>query len=413
MKKILYIWFDDANFTEQPVRLGVLHAEPIRGKEVFSFEFDNDWLKSPLCRLIDPDLQLYRGHQYLDEQKSNFGVFMDSAPDRWGRVLLDRRETITAQEENRPPCLLMESDYLAGVFDESRMGALRIQTMEKGPYVDYDPELAAPPFSQIRDLEYASLQLEKDDHTQSSRWLKMLLAPGSSLGGARPKANVRDNHGALWIAKFPSRNDRCDVGAWEAVCMTLAKQCGIRVPDFEVRQFNSHYHTFLSRRFDRKDATHRIHFSSAMTMLGYSDGAEHVSYLELADWITRNCCHVEENLHELFRRMVFNIIVSNTDDHLRNHGFLLTKEGWQLSPAYDINPDEYGDSLSLNITETDNRLNIDLAREVAPYFSLTIAQADEIILHTRTICAHFREIASRYHISREEQERKAHAFFLV
>lgn len=413
MTRDLYIYFDSAFHTPEPVFMGILHADMLRGKEVFSFAFDEQWLKNPLCRLLDPDLQLYRGHQYVDIHKPNFGIFLDSSPDRWGRVLLDKREVMSAREEERPARLLHESDYLTGVFDESRMGALRVKKDLNGPFVDNDNTLAAPPFSEIRQLEYASLQLEKDASADANRWIKMLIAPGSSLGGARPKANVRDEQGNLWIAKFPSQNDSCDVGAWEAVCFALAKRCGIDVPDFQIKCFNSHFHTFLSRRFDRLSPNCRVHFTSAMTMLGYCDGVEDVSYLEIAEWIAGNCCHVQDNLHELFRRIVFNIAVGNTDDHLRNHGFVLSPEGWSLSPAYDLNPNEYGDGLSLAITESDNRRDMNLVREVAPYFELTKEQSEQIISHIGKVVSSWREVATAYHIPREQQNLKSAAFMTI
>jgi serine/threonine-protein kinase HipA len=243
------------------------------------------------------------------------------------------------------------------------------------------------------------------------RWLQILLAPGSSLGGARPKANVRNTDSRLWIAKFPSRNDKINIGAWEALTMQLAKRCGIHVAPFEVKYLNNKHAIFLTQRFDRDEKGRRIHFTSAMTMLGYSDGdTQGCSYLELADWISRYCCGVEENLLEMFRRIVFNIAVSNCDDHLRNHGFLLTRNGWTLSPAYDLNPQYYGTGLSLNINEKDNRLDYGLAMEVAPYFGIALDKACEIVENTKKVVATWRQLANKYHIPREEQELMASAF---
>lgn len=410
MSRKLYIYFDDAEFCDAPVRLGELYAEPIRGKEVFSFAFDPSWIKNPCCKMLDPDLHLFKGFQYLDEGKSDFGIFMDSSPDRWGRVLLDRRESMMARTEQRTIRPLMESDYLTGVYDESRMGALRIKDDEKGEFLDNDVNYSAPPFSSIRKLEYASMELEKNEGTEGNKWLKMLIAPGSSLGGARPKANVKDESGHLWIAKFPSRNDKYNIGGWEAVCTTMAKECGISVSEFTARKFNSNNHTYICKRFDRREDNRRRHFTSAMTMLSYNDGAAGVSYLELAEWICRNCCNVKRNLQELFRRIVFNIAISNCDDHLRNHGFLLSRQGWELSPAYDINPDPHGTGLSLNITENDNRLDIELAKEIAPFIEISPTEADMIINHTAKVVARWRHIASVYHIPREEQDRMERAF---
>lgn len=412
MNKDIYIYFDDVNTTE-PLFVGILSARQTRGHEVFSFEFSDEWLLNSRCHLLDPDLQLYKGRQYLPENKSNFGLFLDSSPDRWGRVLLDRREGYRAKEEDRQRLNLMESDYLLGVFDESRMGALRMKLSPDGEFLDNDPLYSTPPFASLRDLENAVSRLEQDNDADVSHWLQMLLAPGSSLGGARPKANVKDTYGSLWIAKFPSSNDRKNVGAWEALTMTLAKQCHINISPFEARKLANQYSTFLTKRFDRDDNGGRIHFTSAMTVLGYTDGdTSGCSYLELFEWISRNCCNVKENLVEMWRRIVFNIAVSNCDDHLRNHGFLLTKKGWTLSPAYDLNPQEYGEGLSLNIDDRNNALDYRLAFEVAQYAGVTEAEAQSIINHTKGVVSSWRKWADLYHISRDEQEMMAKAFKL-
>ena len=268
-------------------------------------------------------------------------------------------------------------------------------------------------FASLRDLENAVWRLEQDDDADVSRWLQMLLAPGSSLGGARPKANVKNTDGSLWIAKFPSRSDRKNVGAWEALTMTLARQCNIKTAPYEARQLANQYSTFITKRFDRDDKGKRIHFTSAMTMLGYTDGdTAGCSYLELFEWISRNCCDVKENLAEMWRRLVFNIAVSNCDDHLRNHGFLLTKKGWTLSPAYDINPQEYGDGLSLNIDDKNNALDYQLALDVAIYSGLSVTEAQNIIQHTKDVVSSWRKLANLYHISRDEQEMMSKAFKL-
>ena len=253
----ILVYFDGVQ-VDAPVLMGTLAAVPLRGKEVFSFQFSEDWLHGKLARAFDPDLQLFSGRQYVPEGKPNFGLFLDSTPDRWGKLLLDRRESVMARAESRPVRALRESDYLLGVFDGSRMGALRFKTDSAGPFLDDDATLATPPWASIRELEHASLQLEEEDKAVAGRWLNLLLRPGSSLGGARPKANVLDETGHLWIAKFPSRKDRKDVGAWEAVCMHLARLAGITVSDWKVEKYNSGYHTFLTERFDRNEEGHRI-----------------------------------------------------------------------------------------------------------------------------------------------------------
>ena len=401
--------------SDSPIQMGVLHSEVLRGKEVFSFENNTDWLTYKQFRALDPDLAQFSGKQYLPADKSNFGMFLDSSPDRWGRMLMRRREAINARLENRPSRTLTEADYLLGVYDGNRMGALRFKLSPDDEFMDNNKAMATPPWTSIRDLEYASLQLEKEnlkDDAEYAKWLNMLIAPGSSLGGARPKANILDNNGALWIAKFPSGHDTKDMGAWEAVTAEMARKCGIEMAESRAQKFSNRQHTFLTKRFDRINGK-RIHFASAMTLLGYTDGtnsAEGVSYLELAEWIGRNCDNVSQNLEQLWRRIVFNIAVSNCDDHLRNHGFLLTPKGWTLSPAYDINPDEHGMGLKLNISEDDNSLDFELALSVAAYFGLDNATSDEIINQTKKVVSNWQQLATQYGISRSEQEDNAGAF---
>lgn len=393
--------------------MGVLHSEILRGKEIFSFDADSEWLKHKELRGLDPDLLQISGKQYLSEGKSNFGLFLDSSPDRWGRMLMRRREAIRAREEGRTAIKYTEADYLLGVYDGNRSGALRFKTSSDGDFMDNDKKMTTPPWTSIRDLEYASLQLEQDeDSIHNDKWLNMLVAPGSSLGGARPKANILDSEGSLWIAKFPSNRDDKDSGAWEAVAASMAKSCGILMSECKSMRFNKKEHTFLTKRFDRV-GNDRIIFVSAMTMLGYVDGSDAsngVSYLELAEWIERNCNDVSFNLEQLWRRIVFNIAVSNCDDHLRNHGFLFTKNGWSLSPAFDINPDELGNGLKLNVSEEDNSLNFDLALSVAGFFGIDNKLAVNILSNIKNVVSTWRKIASFYDISRSEQDKMESAF---
>jgi serine/threonine-protein kinase HipA len=400
---------------KQPTLMGTLFSTQVRGKEVFSFEYDDTWLQSGNVQALDPDLRLFSGPQYLGEAKTNFGIFLDSSPDRWGRVLMDRREALLARAEGRKAQSLFETDYLLGVFDEHRMGALRFKKDESGDFLNNNREMASPPWTSIRELEEASLRLEDDDvdDTLKAKWLNMLMAPGSSLGGARPKASVVDKKGQLWIAKFPSRNDTKDKGAWEKVVHELALSAGLRVADAMTGQYYSKQHTFLIKRFDRNEKGERTHFASAMTLLGYTDGVNFqsgASYLNLAEFIIQHGGQPNEDLEELWRRIVFYISVSNTDDHLRNHGFLLTPTGWVLSPAYDINPEETGTGLSLNINELDNSLNFDLALEVGPYFRVSEKRALEIIEVVKISVAKWSKIAERIGISKLEREAMAKAF---
>jgi serine/threonine-protein kinase HipA len=400
-----------------PFLMGVLKATQSRNKEIFSFEYDMEWLSSEYSSLLDPDLQLYSGPQYLSEEKSNFGIFLDSSPDRWGRLLMRRREAISARAENRKVKILMESDYLLGVYDGHRMGALRFKEDETGPFIDENKKMASPPWALLRELENASLQLERDDAANDPdylKWLNMLIAPGSSLGGSRPKSGVIDTNNNLWIAKFPSRYDDKDMGAWEMVVNELAVKAGLNISVGMAQKFSGRHHTYLTKRFDRAETGERIHFASAMTMLGYTDGKDAedgISYLELAEFLIQNGANVDNDLEELWRRIVFNICVTNTDDHLRNHGFILTSQGWVLSPAYDINPVETGTGLKLNISDSDNSLDLDLAREVSLFFRVNEKRAEEIIGIIINSVQSWREISKKYGISKSEQDLMSAAFF--
>lgn len=402
---------------QQPERMGLLFAAPARGKEIFSFEYDSAWLKSGYAQALDPSLGLYHGPQYAPQDRENFGVFLDSAPDRWGRLLMRRREAQSAREEHRPERTLRESDFLLGVYDGNRMGALRFRLEPEGPFLDADRESASPPWASLHDLERASLELEKEGAEKSksyANWLRMLVAPGSSLGGARPKAGVVDAKGDLWIAKFPSSQDDHDVGAWEYLVHQLARRAKIETPEAMTRVLGSRHHTFLSKRFDRsRGARRRIHFASAMTLLRRQEGdddAVGASYLEIAEFLMRQGAAPNRDLEQLWRRIVFFICVSNTDDHLRNHGFLLSPAGWRLAPAYDMNPVAFGDGLRLNISESDNSQSLELAEAVAPYFRLDPKKAQSIIREVKGAVRDWRQGAKSLRLSSAATERMANAF---
>jgi len=374
MEKQIYVY---ENWTgPKPNLIGVLYAERIRGQETVSFEYDPAWLNERERKYkLDPDLSYYNGRQFVPLDHAMFGLFSDSCPDRWGRKLMNRREAILAREENRRPEKLMETDYLLGVYDEARMGALRLKLDPEGPFVSADERLATPPWVKLRQLEAASLRFEEDEDGLSGRWLNELLAPGSSLGGARPKATIVDEKGNLWIAKFPSKNDEYDSGAWEMVAHELAELCGLNVPDARAERFSKNGTTFLVKRFDRAGAQ-RIHFSSAMTLLGKTDG-ESAGYLELAEFIRSQGACPKEDLKELWRRIVFSMAITNTDDHLRNHGFLLREKGWVLSPAFDVNPTPYGHELSLDVDGYSNEIDIGATIRTADYYGLTEEAAEQ------------------------------------
>lgn len=398
------------------VRVGLLHAALGRGKEIFSFEYDRAWLESDQAQELDPALRLHRGPQHLRDGHDNFGVFLDSSPDRWGRVLLQRREAQLARSQQRPERRLLELDYLLGVYDGHRMGGLRYRIGD-GAFLDDNTELASLPWTSLRALERASLQLEEpgsEKNPNYDKWLRMLIAPGRSLGGARPKASVLDTKQRLWIAKFPSRSDDADIGAWEGVVHALAVRAGVKTAEAQVQRFGSSHHTFLTRRFDRTERGERVHFASAMTMLQRRDGEEGASYLDLAEVLAARGARTGRDLEQLWRRIVFTMCVSNVDDHLRNHGFLLEQAGgWSLAPAYDINPVAHGDGLTLNVSETDNAQDLELARDVAKHFRVKAKQAESIIQEVRSAVSSWRAEALRFGIGRSEQERMAPSFRLA
>lgn len=418
MKTLIYVYADWKDL-DKPTLIGELYSERLRGKEVFSFAYNKEWLESNYVYQLDPDLGLYEGVQYLNPEKINFGLFLDSSPDRWGRVLMKRRESALSRKEKRNAKKLFETDFLLGVYDAYRMGAIRYKLKKEDSFLNDNKALASPPWSSIRELEQISLRLEEDsslDNPDYLKWLQMLVSPGSSLGGARPKASIIDENNNLWIAKFPSKNDGLDVGAWEILAYELAIQCGIEMSECKAQKFSSNQHTFLTKRFDRTSDGKRIHFASAMTLLGYSDGEDAtigISYLELVDFILKNGANVANDLKQLWKRIVFSICVSNTDDHLRNHGFLLSVKGWVLSPAYDINPVESGVGLKLNISENDNALDLDLALQVAPYFRVDNKEAKSTIAKMLNIVTNWRKIANKYNISRLEQENMSNAFMSI
>lgn len=396
----------------EPKLIGTLTAQAAKGKKAFSFEYDKNWIKSESRRLLDPDIQFFSGAQYPNN-KENFGIFLDSMPDTWGCTLMKMKAAQTAKANNEKVHALYDIDFLLGVYDESRMGALRFKTDIEGPFLDEDANNPVPPISSIRELQYAAEQFETDKGNEEVRkWLDILIAPGSSLGGARPKANVRDEKGQLWIAKFPSKNDTINKAAWEFLAYQLALKAGVRVSLCRIEKIRGRHHTFFTKRFDR-EKRERIHFASAMTMTGNNEDTvsdNPASYLDIADFIQTHGAKVEENLHQLWRRIVFNIAISNTDDHLRNHGFILTEAGWILSPAYDLNPSTDKTGLALNIDMDNNALDFDLAKSVGEFFRLSGAQMESIIKEVIGSIKHWQKLADKTGISKREQELMQAAF---
>ncbi|MFH6959587.1 type II toxin-antitoxin system HipA family toxin [Flavobacterium aquidurense] len=397
---------------KEPKLIGVLSAQQAKGKKAFSFEYDRNWLKTEQKFLLDPDIQLYGGPQYPN-QKENFGIFLDSMPDTWGRTLMKRREAQLARERNEKPKTLYDIDFLLGVYDESRMGALRFKIDANGDFLDNNKNASTPPWSSIRELQNAAAIFENDNNNEEvNKWLSVLMAPGSSLGGARPKANILDNNKSLWIAKFPSKTDTIDKAAWEFLGYKLATNAGINMANCRIEKIMGKHNTFFTKRFDRANGK-RIHFASAMTMTGNNEDTirdNPASYLDIAEFISNQGANVEENLHQLWRRIIFNIAISNTDDHLRNHGFILTKEGWILSPAYDLNPSIDKDGLALNIDMNNNALDFELVKSVGEYFRLNTVQMENIIQEVIQVTTNWKKIATEIGISRAEIELMTKAF---
>ena len=410
-EKIIYVY---DNFSDDvPVLLGRLYVGVIKGGETYSFEYDANWLKNKGMSFdLDPELRSFIGRQF-PVGKGIFGMFADASPERWGRILMNKRERILAEKEGRKPRKLHDSDYLLGVYDETRMGGIRFKLEPDGVFLSDDKETATPPWTSLRTLEEASRRFENDEVGLSEKWLNQLIKPGSSLGGARPKATVVDTKGQLWIAKFPSKNDEGDTGAWEKVVHDLAKMSGLNVPESKLEKFSKIGSTFLVRRFDR-EGKNRVHFASAMTLLGKKDGAsaaDGISYLDIAGFIKAYGANPKSDLLELWKRIVFNMAVTNTDDHLRNHAFILSKQGWVLSPLFDVNPVPYGDELSLLVDDEDNSISIDLAIRTAPRFGISEVKADEIAREMLSIVrGNWERLAKEYGLSRGQIEYMRPAF---
>lgn len=406
--KRLYV-FADFDWLKAPRLVGELSYESLRGSDSYGFCYSDDWLRDYGNLFLSDDLNNYPGPQYTATGKDIFGCFSDALPDRWGRTLINRREQILAKEEKRPVRRLSSFDYLVGIEDYSRMGGLRFKDSLDGEYINASEILRIPPLTDIRELIAASSEIEKseeENHLPERRWIEQLVQPGSSLGGARPKASVIDENKILHIAKFPSRKDDYDTGLWEHFSHLLAKKAGIHAAETRVIFTNDKYHTLLSRRFDRKEDGKRIHFASAMTLLGLNDGDNANTghgYLDIVDFILQNCTNVEDNLQELYRRVAFNICIGNTDDHFRNHGFLLTAKGWTLSPAYDMNP-TLNAFQSLLVSSTSNKAELSILLDTSEYYMLNRKIAEKIISEVIEVVKGWREMATRLSISKREMD---------
>lgn len=389
----IWVWLDDPTFG--PLQhIGSLFRGD-RGSVRFSY--DLVWLKKAHAFPLDPELDLTAGEFYPGN--ANFGVFMDSCPDRWGQVLMKRREAVEAREQERTPRTLGAWEFLLGVQDCTRMGALRFSRPDSESFLA-DETLSAPPVARLAELQAVAHELtgkKQDDLGKIKEWLKVLVAPGSSLGGARPKANLVDEAGSLWIAKFPSADDDYNVALWEMLLHELARECGITVPDARIMQIGSGYHTFMVKRFDRVGATRRF-FASAMTMtMTGNQDTEEASYLELAEFIATwgEPDHINPDLEELFTRVVFNVATANRDDHLRNHSFMRTPAGWRLAPAFDMNPSFKKNEHALALDLYTRQPNMAVILETAEYYRLGIDQAKDIISRTGKVIGGWKALARR------------------
>ena len=402
----LYV-YADFDWLKEIELIGELGYESLRGSDSYSFSFDAGWLKRHGDLFLSEDLNNYPGMQYTQPGKDIFGCFSDALPDRWGRTLLLRREQLAASEEGRPVRRLSSFDFLRGIDDFSRMGGFRFKEAKNGNFINVSENLKIPPLADVHDLIAASMEIEKSEEENllpDKRWVAQLVQPGSSLGGARPKASVIGDDRMIYVAKFPSRKDDYDVGLWEHFAHLLARKAGINAAQTEVLSVGGKYHTLLSKRFDRTSEGRRIHFASAMTLLGFSDGddaaAEH-GYLDMVDFILQHCTDVEINLQELYRRVAFNVCIGNSDDHFRNHGFLLTAKGWVLSPAYDMNPtlNEYQ---SLLITSASNRADLHILQDACEDYMLGRKVAEGIIREVANVVKDWRSLAMQLGIPQRE-----------
>ena len=387
--------------------MGELSYESLRGEDSYGFSFDEEWLRRAGELFLSADLNNYPGVQYTAAGCDIFGCFSDALPDRWGRTLLNRREQLLAQEEGRPLRRLSSFDYLLGIDDYSRMGGFRFKERADADFINSTPTLRVPPLANIRDLEFAARQIEQSEQQNElpdKKWIAQLIQPGSSLGGARPKASVIDTDGLLCVAKFPSRQDDYDAELWEHLSHMLANRAGISVAETRVLQTSDRRHTLISQRFDRTKSGKRIHFASAMTLLGLHDGDNATNghgYLDIVDFIIRYGADVDNNLRELYRRVAFNICIGNSDDHFRNHGFLLTPKGWTLSPAYDLNP-TLSRHQSLLITATSNEADLSLLGDASEEYMLSRPIADSIISEVCNALKDWQTLASQLGVPKRE-----------
>ena len=406
--------YADFDWLETPRLIGELSYDIVRGNETYSFSYEKEWLADFGDIFLCEDLQNYSGIQYTRPERDIFACFSDALPDRWGRTLLNRREQIAAAEEKRAVRRLNSFDYLMGIDDASRMGGFRFAETPGGKFINCEESLRIPPVANIKELMLAAHEIEASEEKQllpSKKWLAQLLHPGTSLGGARPKASVIDENGYLTVAKFPSRKDDYDVAQWEHFCHIMGRKAGLNVA--ETRTISGgDYHILLSKRFDRTENGKRIHFASALTLLGLSDGdnaSTGYGYTDIVDFIIRHGSNVEQNLEELYRRVAFYIIIGNSDDHFRNHGFLMSRKGWELSPAYDINP-TLSDNQSLLINSSSCVADLDILLKSAGEYMLPEDKGYRIISELKSAMKSWRNEARKLGLPQRDIEMFAPRF---
>jgi len=410
-KRDIFVYVHWAGMTK-PEIIGVLSAHQGKGRKSCSFEYDKLWLKGKNLFLLDPNIDFYTGLQF-PVMKENFGVFLDSMPDTWGRTLMMKRAAQVAKSQGEPAPVLHDIDFLLGVADTCRMGALRFKLDPGGPFLDNDSFSPIPPWTTVGQLQRIANLVEFDkETTELNKWLVMLMAPGSSLGGARPKANISDETGHPWIAKFPSKHDTIDKAKWEFLAYKLSLAAGINMSESKIMKVAGNYYTFFTKRFDRFNKE-RIHFASAMTMIGSNEETlrdQRASYLDLSAFIQDHGGYIKEDLSQLWRRIVFNIAISNTDDHLRNHGFIIENGTWRLSPAFDVNPSIDKDELALNIDDSSGMRDFDMAMSVHEYFRLSSTEAKSILTQVKKVVGTWDKIAKQQGIYPSEMELMQSAF---
>lgn len=391
--------YADFDWLKETGLIGSLTFDRIRGGETYSFEFDTQWLRAHGDIFFGEDLHNYPGRQFATPGRDIFGCFSDALPDRWGRTLVERREQLAAKNEGRNVRKTTSFDYLCGIDDLSRMGGFRFSKTKGGEFINTDESFRVPPLTNIRELMRAANEIEASEERHalpSEKWIEQLIHPGTSLGGARPKASVIDEDGRLSVAKFPSRKDDYDVGNWEHFAHIMARKSGINAALTRIIP-GDRYHILLSRRFDRNPEGGRIHFASAMTLLGLTDGDNSSSgygYPDIVDFILRHGSNVDKNLEELYRRVAFNIIIGNSDDHLRNHGFLLTQKGWDLSPAYDLNP-SLAHRQSLLINRNTDEADLEILLSSSDEYMLSKTKAQSILQEVKKAMSQWREVANK------------------